>query len=326
MPDNACMPYTSGTMGADSKCSAACSDASKRVLKATSYTTPGSSATAIKTALMKGPLVTTMTVYDDFMSYTKGVYKHVTGAADGGHAVSIVGWSDTDQAWIVRNSWGTAWGMNGFFEIAYTDVSGIGAETWSFTVTAPKSYASVNGLRDNTLFAGTEQVSIETKGLTSPTVSWSLTPNGSSSAAETGTTAAVDTTKVKDGVYLLQAHATAGSTTVASEPRLVDVLNGKPSGTIKITAPKAGATVSGDTNMTFTVNVTPVPLTGIIFTVTNSKGVVTTNDTMIGNTGPSMAIDIGTASRPNGNYTFGIIGLVGTQQVGATSVAVTIKN
>ena len=33
------------------------------------------------------------------------------------HAVMIVGW--TPQGWIVRNSWGTDWGANGYILIAY---------------------------------------------------------------------------------------------------------------------------------------------------------------------------------------------------------------
>ena len=36
-----------------------------------------------------------------------------------GHAVIIVGWDDVDRYWIVKNSWGTKWGDNGFAYIAY---------------------------------------------------------------------------------------------------------------------------------------------------------------------------------------------------------------
>jgi hypothetical protein len=43
----------------------------------------------------------------------------VTGDLLGGHAVEIVGYSDADQCWICKNSWGTRWGENGFFRIGY---------------------------------------------------------------------------------------------------------------------------------------------------------------------------------------------------------------
>lgn len=76
-----------------------------------------------------GPMAMAFTVYEDFDSYGGGVYKHVTGKVRGGHCVLVVGYSDTHQAWICRNSWGTGFGGpahpdgtgNGFFMIAYGD-------------------------------------------------------------------------------------------------------------------------------------------------------------------------------------------------------------
>lgn len=76
-----------------------------------------------------GPLVCGFTVYQDFDHYAGGVYKHVWGNVRGGHAVLVVGYSDTDGAWICRNSWGTGFGGapepdgtgGGFFKIAYGD-------------------------------------------------------------------------------------------------------------------------------------------------------------------------------------------------------------
>jgi len=40
-------------------------------------------------------------------------------ANHGKHAMLIVGYSDKDQAFIVRNSWGTTWGDNGYGYVPY---------------------------------------------------------------------------------------------------------------------------------------------------------------------------------------------------------------
>ena len=41
----------------------------------------------------------------------------------GGHAVCAVGFDDNKQAFIVRNSWGTSWGANGYFYMPYAFIS-----------------------------------------------------------------------------------------------------------------------------------------------------------------------------------------------------------
>jgi C1A family cysteine protease len=38
----------------------------------------------------------------------------------GGHAVLAVGYEDTQQHFIVRNSWGRGWAMRGHFTVPYT--------------------------------------------------------------------------------------------------------------------------------------------------------------------------------------------------------------
>jgi C1A family cysteine protease len=37
----------------------------------------------------------------------------------GGHAVLVCGYDENKQVWIVRNSWGTNWGDNGYFYLPY---------------------------------------------------------------------------------------------------------------------------------------------------------------------------------------------------------------
>lgn len=67
----------------------------------------------------RGPVVACLLVYDDLFSYRGGVYRQVAGAPAGGHCVAIIGYDDRAGCWICQNSWGTDWGEEGFFRIAY---------------------------------------------------------------------------------------------------------------------------------------------------------------------------------------------------------------
>jgi PKD repeat protein len=66
------------------------------------------------------PLVAEMVVYEDFLYYKGGVYRHAWGDQIGSHAVEIEGYDDAQVCWRVRNSWGTSWGeARGYFRMAY---------------------------------------------------------------------------------------------------------------------------------------------------------------------------------------------------------------
>jgi len=74
-----------------------------------------------KEILAKGPVQTGFMVYEDFMHYKSGVYKHTHGKEMGGHAVRVLGWGQEngDNYWIVANSWGPSWAEKGYFRIAF---------------------------------------------------------------------------------------------------------------------------------------------------------------------------------------------------------------
>ena len=68
-----------------------------------------------------GPVTSGFTVHQDFETWDgKGVYSHDgTSAESGGHAIIILGWGSENGVlyWVVRNSWGDAWGDGGYFKM-----------------------------------------------------------------------------------------------------------------------------------------------------------------------------------------------------------------
>jgi len=74
----------------------------------------------IQKAIMEGgPVETAFTVYTDFANYVSGIYSHVSGGVEGGHAVRMVGWGVDGgvKYWKVANSWNPYWGEKGYFRI-----------------------------------------------------------------------------------------------------------------------------------------------------------------------------------------------------------------
>jgi hypothetical protein len=91
-----------------------------RTVKITEWGWVDHNITSIKQALIQhGPLLICISVWEDFMWYFGGVYHHRWGLRVGGHVVTIVGYDDSQQCWIVKNSWGTKWGEDGWFRMSY---------------------------------------------------------------------------------------------------------------------------------------------------------------------------------------------------------------
>lgn len=94
--------------------------------KVSSYSRVMQDLTQMKSCLASGlPFVFGFSVYDSFESQDvarTGVVPMPnlqTEKLQGGHAVLAVGYDDSQQRFIVRNSWGPGWGMGGYFTMPY---------------------------------------------------------------------------------------------------------------------------------------------------------------------------------------------------------------
>jgi C1A family cysteine protease len=147
LPPESYFPYTASS--ADDKCGnagAGWTSATRQIATWTYVTTNSANIAAIKNALHSyGPLVTTMDVYSDFYYYAGGIYEYAYGTYQGGHAILIVGYSDDANVggggyFMVKNSWGTGWGSQGYFYIAYSEIGSpvyFGEWTMAYGMPAP---------------------------------------------------------------------------------------------------------------------------------------------------------------------------------------------
>ena len=122
--EDTCYPYTSGSAGETGSCASSCTGSGSWTTHHSASTSTTSSVSKTQTAIMtSGPVEAAFTVYQDFMSYSSGIYQHTTGSMLGGHAIKAVGWGTEGGVdyWIMANSWGTSWGESGFFKIKRGD-------------------------------------------------------------------------------------------------------------------------------------------------------------------------------------------------------------
>jgi len=111
--------YCSDTECSDYQCSDRCSDWNSRLYSvARTDTTWYPTRDEIKnTLLAHGPLAVSIYMEGSFDS--NDLYHCDPDPEYTNHAVSIVGYNDAGNYWIVRNSWGSGWNGDGYFKVAY---------------------------------------------------------------------------------------------------------------------------------------------------------------------------------------------------------------
>lgn len=138
---SACYPYSSQFVGSvTQQCQARCSDDSPfpSLVKPTGYNQV-SVANVAQIQLYignDGPAMIAYNFYDDLLHYKGGVYQTAPGARYlGVHYGQIVGYGTNSNGvyYIVSNSWGSFWGMNGYFQIYANDANV--QQIWTLTGT-----------------------------------------------------------------------------------------------------------------------------------------------------------------------------------------------
>lgn len=85
------------------------------------------------------PVVTSMNVYNTFYDLSipgESLLKMPTEFDDivGGHAVVFVGYDLNNKTFIVRNSFGESWGLNGYFFVPFEYVKNDFMDSWIFDI------------------------------------------------------------------------------------------------------------------------------------------------------------------------------------------------
>jgi len=124
-----CLPYA----GKKGECKTTCDE--KKKLKSISHCVMRGTKNIKRDILASGPAVVPVPVWSDFLVYSGGVYSHseVATPVYGSNgkailqAVTIVGWGRSGGAkgteyWLVENSWGKAWGEEGYAKIVVDEV------------------------------------------------------------------------------------------------------------------------------------------------------------------------------------------------------------
>jgi C1A family cysteine protease len=135
-------PFPAGSRAVTEPTQACYSEALKN--KATSYQRVTRTLSQFKGCLASGyPFVLGFSVYTSF----EGPKIAEDGVLDlpqpderplGGHAVLAVGYDDALQRFLIRNSWGTSWGQQGYFTMPYAYLleAGLSSDFWTIRMVA----------------------------------------------------------------------------------------------------------------------------------------------------------------------------------------------
>jgi cathepsin L len=98
----------------------------------------------IKASMCKyGAITVAVAATPAFIAYGGGVFNE-RSKTQINHAVTLVGWDDSKSAWLLRNSWGTNWGEDGYMWIDYKSNSVGAYAAWTMVEEDAKASNNTN--------------------------------------------------------------------------------------------------------------------------------------------------------------------------------------
>lgn len=136
-----CDPYQATPHGY-----APCADRSGRATRIPLYQTLGTVEDQKRWVAEYGPIVATFQLYSDFGAWKASnetrVYKVSDGAVtSGNHIALVIGYDDSRDAWMMKNSWGPGWGDHGFVYFGYGEANIDGWAKYGITNVNPDPWS-----------------------------------------------------------------------------------------------------------------------------------------------------------------------------------------
>ncbi len=142
VPTEACAPYIEGNLGfvGLTACDEGCEGADRGRVRLSEIerirweegAPLADQVATLKSAIQESPVLVGIDVYDEMFAYAGGVFRPVDELPErvvGRHALLLIGWDDNTQAWLVRNSWGANWGLDGYLWMSW-GVAGSHLRPW----------------------------------------------------------------------------------------------------------------------------------------------------------------------------------------------------
>lgn len=85
----------------------------------------------------KGPVVCAIQTYQDFrVDYPGGIYKPTAMKGPADHAMVLIGYDDIGSYWIVKNSYGQGWGIDGYclYDMEAAGLSTENPDVWAIDI------------------------------------------------------------------------------------------------------------------------------------------------------------------------------------------------